>query len=65
MAKIEVDWDRCESNGICESMAPEVFEIDDEDLLQIADPTVTDSNRAAVERAVASCPKAALSIVEG
>ena len=64
MAKIEVDWDRCESNGICESMAPDVFELDDEDLLQIADPTVTDANRAAVERAVASCPKAALSIVE-
>lgn len=65
MAKIEVHWDRCESNGICESMAPEVFELDDEDLLQIEDPTVTDQNRAAVERAVASCPKAALSIVEG
>lgn len=65
MAKIEVDWDRCESNGICESMAPDVFELDDEDLLQIEDPTVTDANRAAVERAVASCPKAALSIVEG
>ena len=64
MAKIEVDWDRCESNGICESMAPDVFELDDEDLLQIADPAVTDANRAAVERAVASCPKAALSIVE-
>ncbi len=64
MAKIEVDWDRCESNGICESMAPDVFELDDEDMLQIDDPTVTPANRAAVERAVASCPKAALSIAE-
>lgn len=64
MAKIEVDWDRCESNGICESMAPDVFELDDEDMLQIEDPTVTEANRAAVERAVASCPKAALSIAE-
>lgn len=64
MAKIEVDWDRCESNGVCESMAPDVFALDDEDMLQIEDPTVTDENRAAVERAVAACPKAALSIVE-
>lgn len=65
MAKISVDWDLCESNGICEAMAPDVFHLDDEDMLQIEDPTVTDENRERVERAVAGCPKSALSIVEG
>ncbi|MCA1982143.1 MAG: ferredoxin [Nocardioides sp.] len=65
MAKISVDWDLCESNGICEAMAPDVFELDDEDLLQIEDPAVTDENRERVERAVAGCPRAAISIVEG
>ncbi len=64
MARIDVDWDLCESNGLCEAMAPDVFALDDEDLLQIEDPTVTDDNRERVERAVAACPKAALSIVE-
>lgn len=64
MAKISVDWDLCESNGICEAMAPDVFHLDDEDLLQIDDPTVTDENRERVERAVAGCPKSAISIVE-
>ncbi|MGZ4474483.1 MAG: ferredoxin [Nocardioides sp.] len=65
MAKISVDWDLCESNGICEAMAPDVFELDDEDLLQVEDPAVTDENRERVERAVAGCPRAAISIVEG
>ena len=63
MAEVSVDWDLCESNGICEAMAPDVFELDDDDLLQVADPTVTEENRERIERAVASCPKSALSIV--
>ena len=64
MSKVEVDWDLCESNGVCEGLVPEMFELDDDDMLQVHDPTVTDANRAAVERAVASCPRAAISIVE-
>jgi len=64
MAEVRVDFDLCESNGVCEAMAPDVFELDDDDFLQVEDPTVTDANRERVERAVASCPKSALSIVE-
>ena len=64
MAKISVDWDLCESNGICEAMAPDVFELDDDDMLQVEDPAVTDENRERVQRAVAGCPRAAISIVE-
>lgn len=64
MARVEVDFDLCESNALCEAMAPDVFEIDDDDFLQVEDPTVTDENRARIERAVAACPRAALSIVE-
>ena len=65
MAKVSVDWDLCESNGICEAMAPDVFELDDDDMLQVEDPTVTEENRERVQRAVAGCPRAAISIVEG
>ncbi|UDY22299.1 ferredoxin [Nocardioides sp. Kera G14] len=64
MSKVRVDWDLCESNGVCEALAPEMFELDDDDMLQVSDPTVTDANRSSVERAVASCPKSALRIVE-
>ena len=61
--KVKADFDLCESNAICVGLAPDVFEVDDDDYLQILDDEVTDENRARIEQAVASCPKAALSIV--
>jgi len=64
MARVEVDFDVCESNALCEAFAPDVFFVDDDDELQIEDPTVTDDNRPRVEQAVASCPKSALRIVD-
>jgi ferredoxin len=60
--KVKADFDLCESNAICVGIAPDVFEVDDDDYLQILDDEVTDENRARIEQAVASCPKAALSI---
>ncbi|GDY29782.1 ferredoxin [Gandjariella thermophila] len=61
--KIEVDYDACEANGVCEAVAPEVFHVDDEDNLNIiADPTPQTADK--VRQAVQSCPKAALSLRE-
>jgi len=64
MAKVKVDFDLCESNALCEAIAPDVFRIDDDDFLQVDDPTVTPENRARIEQAIAACPRSALSIVE-
>ena len=33
--KIKVDFDLCESNALCEAIAPDVFELDDDDYLQL------------------------------
>jgi ferredoxin len=62
--KIKVDFDLCESNAMCVAMAPEEFRIDDDDYLQVDDPIVTAANRDRVERAIAACPKSALSLIE-
>ena len=62
--KVRADFDLCESNALCESFAPDVFQIDDDDYLQVLDDKVTDENRARIDQAIASCPKAALSLVE-
>ena len=35
--KIKVDFDLCESNALCEALAPTHFQIDDDDFLQILD----------------------------
>jgi ferredoxin len=64
MKKINVDFDLCESNAMCEALAPDHFEVDDDDYLQILDEKVPDEDLALIEQAVASCPKSAISIVD-
>lgn len=62
--RVKVDFDRCESNALCESLAPEVFEIDDDDFLQIHKEEIDGDDLEPVRRAVAACPRAAISLVE-
>lgn len=59
---VKADFDLCESNALCVGIAPETFELDDDDYLDILDDRVTPENEAKIRQAVASCPKNALSI---
>lgn len=63
--RIVVDFDLCESNAICMQVAPEVFEVRDDDFLYILDETPGDDMRAKVNEAVQRCPKQAISLAEG
>lgn len=62
--RVTVDYDLCESNAICMGLAPEVFEVRDDDIMYIlqAEPPAELHDR--VREAVARCPKQALSIEE-
>lgn len=62
MAKIKVDFDLCQSNGVCESIAPDHFEVDDQNFLQVLKEDVSPEETASVEDAVTSCPTQALSL---
>lgn len=62
--KVKVDFDLCESNALCEALAPEVFELDDDDYLMVKQEQVTDENRAGIAQAIAACPRSAISMVE-
>lgn len=62
--KIEVDFDLCESNGVCMGIIPEVFHLDDDDMLHVLQPEVTPENEALVRDAVRQCPRQAISITE-
>lgn len=61
--KVIVDYDACEANGVCEGIAPEVFQLDDDDNLQLVGG-VSQGNLERVRRAVQGCPRAALSLEE-
>lgn len=62
--RVVVDWDLCESNAVCMALAPEVFEVRDDDMLYILQEEPGDDQRPAVEQAVARCPKQAISIAD-
>ena len=62
--RIVVDYDLCESNAICMGIAPEVFEVRDDDFLYVLNETPGEELRAQVEEAVRRCPKQAISIAE-
>ena len=62
--RIVVDMDQCESNGLCVSAAPEVFELDDADELHILVDRPSPELRTKVEKAVHDCPKQAISLEE-
>ena len=62
--KVVVDRDLCESNARCMEIAPQVFQVDDDDVLHIVMEHPPEDLRALVEQAVARCPKTALSILE-
>ncbi len=60
--KIRVDYDLCEANAICMEQAPEVFQVDENDELNILDETPSAELREKVEAAVRLCPRQALAL---
>jgi ferredoxin len=60
--KIVVDYDLCESNAICMQIAPDVFEVRDDDFLYVLNENPGEEFRARMEEAVQRCPKQAISI---
>ncbi len=58
---VVVDSDRCEGNAFCVRTAPDVFGLDDDEYaVVLADPVPADQETL-VDRAIAECPRAALS----
>jgi ferredoxin len=64
LMKVEADYDACEANAVCAGLVPEVFEVDDDDNMNILVDEVPERLADGVRHAVRSCPKAALKLVE-
>ncbi|MCY3560610.1 MAG: ferredoxin [bacterium] len=62
--RVVVDFDLCESNAVCMEVAPEVFEVRDDDFLYILDETPGEGLRSKVAEAVRRCPKQAISVAD-
>jgi ferredoxin len=62
--KIIFDTTKCVSLGLCESLAPDHFEVQDDGTLLVKADVVSDVDLRAVRDAVAACPTAALRLSE-
>lgn len=58
--KIEVNYQTCESNGLCVGAAPEVFDLDDDDNLHLLLDTMTPDIADDVREAARQCPRNAI-----
>jgi ferredoxin len=62
--KIVVDFDKCKSNAVCMGIAPDIFEVRDDNFLYVLQEEPPESARPLVEQAVRDCPTQAISISE-
>jgi ferredoxin len=60
--RVVVDFDLCESNAVCMAVAPEVFEVRDDDFLYVLQEEPSEDLRPKVEEAARRCPKQAIRI---
>lgn len=60
--KIVVDFDVCEANAVCMGIAPEVFEVRDDDYLYLLMEEPPEEMRSKMEEAVRGCPMTAIRI---
>lgn len=63
--RIHVDFDLCQGHGVCQEEAPALFAVDEREgrvVVKRAEPS--ESERAAVEKAVRYCPTKALRLEE-
>jgi len=62
--RVIVNMSQCESNALCMGVAPDIFEVDDDDNLTVLNETPDESDRDRVLEAIRICPKQAISIEE-
>ena len=62
--RVEVDLDRCTGHGICESIAEDVFEVQDDGIVHIEGDEQPESDRDRMQQAVTQCPAAALRLID-
>ena len=61
-ARIVVDRDKCEGLGMCEAMASDYFELDDDEQMTVLQEDVPEADRGHVHAATQACPVLALTL---
>jgi ferredoxin len=62
--RVEVDLGKCAGHGICESIADDVFEVQDDGSVTILEAERPESDRGRMQQSVTQCPAGALRLVD-
>lgn len=60
--KITIDVDKCIGSGSCEMIAPGIFEVGNDGLVQLLEDSPSAEHHGAVRTAAASCPTQVISV---
>ena len=64
MTRVQVDRERCIGSSSCEAVAPDLFEVGDDGIVEVLRPLNGTAARALADDAVQTCPARALSLVD-
>jgi ferredoxin len=64
MMRVEIDPSKCTAHGICESIADDVFEVQDDGTVHIHGNERPESDRERMRQAATQCPTAALRLID-
>lgn len=62
--RVEVDYDRCTGLGVCEALAPHLFQVTDDGSMRVVDGSPAEADRSALAEVVASCPTKAITVAD-
>jgi ferredoxin len=62
--RVRVDLDKCQGYGNCVLAAPDIFDVDDSNLVVLLADPIPDDRAADVRQAVRECPTGALAVDE-
>jgi len=62
MQKVTADFDICQGFGNCAMNAPDLFDLDENDVVVVLKDEIPDEQRGYAENAVRSCPVSALTL---
>lgn len=60
--RVLVDYDSCDSNGLCAAAAPDLFEVRDDDFMYVRQEHPPQELWADAESAARACPKLAITL---
>ncbi|MCY3609614.1 MAG: ferredoxin [Acidimicrobiaceae bacterium] len=60
--KITIDVDKCIGSGSCEMIAPGIFEVGNDGLVQLLEDSPSAEHHGAVRTAAASCPTQVIAV---